>query len=99
MEITSSSLSYLDVIPWTAIDEKLAHRLQSVTAVEILLATPIGMGCLLENVYEEMEKRLPLAARRGVLRCSAIAGPPDDWCVCHRSFACTDVAHSNSGHV
>lgn len=76
MEVVAGHLSYLDIIPWPAIDERLAHQLQSVTIVEILLATPVGMNYLLENVYREMEKRLPLAAQRGVLRCSAVAEHP-----------------------
>lgn len=76
MEVVAGHLSYLDVIPWSAIDERLAHQLRSVTVLEILLATPIGVNCLLDNVHQEMGRRLPLAAQRGVLRCSAVAEHP-----------------------
>jgi len=76
MEVIAGHLSYLDIIPWSAIDERLAHQLQSVTIVEILLATPVGVNYLLENVRQEMRKRLPLAAQRGVLRCFAVADHP-----------------------
>jgi len=76
MEVIAAHLSYLDIIPWSAIDERLAHQLQSVTVVEVLLATPVGTNYLLENVSQEMGKRLPLAAQRGVLRCSAVAEHP-----------------------
>ena len=76
MEVVAGNISNLDAIPWSAIDEKLAHQLQSVTTVEILLATPIGTGYLLENGHQEMGKRLPLAAQRGVLRCFAVAEHP-----------------------
>lgn len=76
MEVIAAHLSHLDVIPWSTIDERLTHQLQSVTVVEILLATPVGSNYLLENVSQEMEKRLPLAAQRGVLWCSAVAGHP-----------------------
>jgi hypothetical protein len=76
MEVVAAHLSYLDIIPWSAIDQGLACQLQSVTIVEILLATPIGMARLLDDVHQEMEKRLPLAAQRGVLRCSAIVEHP-----------------------
>jgi hypothetical protein len=76
MEVIAGHLSYLDIIPWSDIDERLAHQLQSVITVEILFATPVGANYLLENVRQEMEKRLPLAAQRGVLRCSAVAELP-----------------------
>ena len=76
MEVVAAHLSYLGAIPWSAIDEILAHKLQSVTIVEILLATPVGTTHLLENTHQEMGKRLPLAARRGVLLCSAVAEHP-----------------------
>ena len=76
IEVVADHLSYLQNVPWSAIDEKLAHQLRSVTIVEILLATPIRTSYLLDNVYEEMERRLPLAAQRGVLCCSAVAGYP-----------------------
>jgi len=76
MEFIAAHLSHLDVIPWSAVDEVLAHQLRSVTIVEILLATPIGTTHLLQNVSREMGERLPLAAQRGVLRCSAIAELP-----------------------
>jgi len=96
MEVVTGHLSYLDIIPWSAIDERLAHQLQSVTVVEILLATPVGVNHLLENVHQEMEKRLPLAAQRGVLWCSAVAEHPYNWCVCPRSFASADVSRRMS---
>lgn len=76
MEVVAACLQYLDVIPWSAIDEVLARQLQSVSIVEILLATPVGTTRLLENVHKEMERRLPLAAHRGVLRCSVVAEHP-----------------------
>jgi len=76
MEIIVTRLQYLDVIPWSAIDEVLSHQLRPVTTVKILLATPIGNTNLLENVYQEMRDRLPSAARRGVLRCSAVVEHP-----------------------
>ena len=70
--VVACRLSFLDAIPWSAIDETFARRLQSVTTVEILLATPFGAGHLFDNVYQDMESRLPLAAQRGVLRSSAV---------------------------
>lgn len=76
MEIIVTRLPYLDVIPWSAIDEVLSHHLRPVTTVEILLATPIGATHLLENAYQAMGERLPLATRRDVLRCSAVAEHP-----------------------
>ena len=76
MEVVAGHLSYLDIIPWSAIDARLAHQLQSVTTVEILLAAPVGVTYLLEGVSQEMEMRLPLAAQRGVLRCFAVAEHP-----------------------
>ena len=76
MEIIIAQLPFLDVIPWSAIDELLSHQLRQVTTVEILLATPVGNTQLLENVYQEMGKKLPSAARRGVLQCSAVAEHP-----------------------
>ena len=76
MEIIITHIPYLDVIPWSAIDDVLSHQLRPVTTVEIFLATPIGKTHLLENVYQEMGERLPLAAQRGVLRCSAVAEHP-----------------------
>jgi len=98
MEVVAGHLSYLDIIPWSAVDERLAHQLQSVTVVEVLVATPAGVNYLLDNVPQEMEKRLPLAARRGVLRCSAVSEHPHDniWCVFPRFFAPADIlSHSN----
>ena len=76
MEVVASQLSHLHVIPWSAIDGILAHQLQSVTTVEILLATPVGATHLLENIFQDVEKMLPLAARRRVLWCSAVAEHP-----------------------
>jgi hypothetical protein len=76
MEVVASDLANLHAIPWSAIDEILAQKLQSVIIVEILLATPVGTTHLLENVFQDIEKRLPLAAKRGVLRCSAVAEHP-----------------------
>ncbi|KAF9791941.1 hypothetical protein BJ322DRAFT_1026300 [Thelephora terrestris] len=77
METVADDLSRLDFIPWSAIDEILAHQLQSVITVEILLATPIGTRRLLDNVYQDVGKKLPLAAQRGILRCVAVAKHPD----------------------
>lgn len=76
MELVANQLSHLDVIPWSAIDEIFSHELRSVNTVEILLATPFGKNRLLDSVYQDMEKKLPLAAQRGVLRCSAVAEHP-----------------------
>ena len=76
MEVVASNLPQLCLIPWSDIDEILAYQIQSMIVVEVLLATPIGTIGLLENVYQDMEKRLPLAAQRGVLRCSAVAEHP-----------------------
>ena len=76
MEVVASNLLQLSLIPWSDIDEILAYQIQSVTIVEVLLATPIGTIGLLENVYQDMEKRLPLAAQRGVLRCSVVVEHP-----------------------
>jgi hypothetical protein len=76
MEVVADHLSHLHVIPWPAIDEILAHQLRSAITVEILLATRSGTDNLLDNVYRDMKGRLPLAARRGVLRCSAVAEHP-----------------------
>lgn len=76
MEVIAAHLSFLDIIPWLAIDEMLASKLQSVTIVEILLATPVGMTELLEGVYQAMRGRLPLTAQRGILRCSAVSEHP-----------------------
>lgn len=76
MEVVAAHASYLDIISWSVIDEMLAGQLQYVTIVEILLATPVGTPYLLENVHQEIGKRLPSAARRGVLRCSAVAEHP-----------------------
>ena len=76
VEIVVGHLSHLDTFLWSAMDEILASRLQSVEIVEILLATPIGKAYLLDGVYQDIERRLPLAAQRGVLRCSAVAEHP-----------------------
>ena len=76
MEVVASNLPQLCLIPWSDIDEILAYQIQSMIVVEVLLATPIGTIGLLENVYQDMEERLPLAAQRGVLRCSAVAEHP-----------------------
>ena len=76
MEVVTNHLSHLHAIPWSAIDEVLASQLQSVVIVEILLATPIRVNRLFDNVFQDMEIRLPLAAQRGVLRCSAVSGFP-----------------------
>jgi hypothetical protein len=76
VEIVVGHLSHLDIFLWSAMDEILASRLQSVAIVEVLLATPIGKTFLLDNVYRDIERRLPLAAQRGVLRCSAVAEHP-----------------------
>ena len=94
MEVLASHLSYLDIIPWSAVDERLAHQLQSVTVVEVLVATPLGVNCLLDNVPQEIEKRLPLAARRGVLRCSAVAEHAygSNWCICPQFSTPVDIS-------
>src|SRR5258708_2546381 len=76
MEIVANHLSHLHAIPWPAIDEILSHQLRSVTIVEILLATSSGVDNLLDNVYQDLKRRLPLAAQRGVLRCSAVGQHP-----------------------
>ena len=76
MEIVTNQLSRLHAIPWSAIDEILSDQLRSVTIVEILLAKYSGVDNLLEDVYQDMERRLPLAAQRGVLRCSAVGEHP-----------------------
>jgi len=78
------------------VDERLARQLQSVTVVEILVATPVGVNYLLDNVHQQMEKRLPLAVRRGVLRCSAVAEHPygSNWCVFPQFFAPADISQS-----
>jgi len=96
MEVLTGHLSYLDIIPWSAIDERLAHQLQSVSVVEVLVATPLGVNYLLDNVSQEVEKRLPLAARRGVLRCSAVGEHPygSNWWVFLRFFVPADVSQS-----
>lgn len=76
IEVVVDNLSHLQNVPWSAIDEELAHQLRLVTVVEILFATPIGTCYLLDNVHEEMERRLPLATQRGVLCCYAVARHP-----------------------
>lgn len=76
MEVVTAHPSHLDVIPWPDIDEILARELQSVFIVEIFLATSKLVDRSLENVWQVMSMRLPLAAQRGVLRCSAVADHP-----------------------
>ena len=76
MELVTDHLSHLHVIPWSTIDEILADKLRSVIIVEILLATSSGVDYLLDNVHRDMQRRLPLAAQRGVLQCSAVGGHP-----------------------
>ena len=76
MGVVAYRLSCLDAIPWPAIDQIFAHQLQSVTIVEIFLTTPFWANRLFDNVYQDMESRLTLAAMRGVLRSSAVPECP-----------------------
>ena len=78
MELATDHLSHLHVITWSTIDEILADQLRSVIIVEVLLASSSGVDYLLDNVYRDMKRRLPLAVQRGVLQCSAVGGTPSD---------------------